>query len=546
MSRRRADTELSPTLAEAFRDLRNEFRADYAIGENSRFMPSPRGIASSGSGADYHYRSEPRFLRAIERARHYDRNDMVVGQGVNRLCANLLQTGYNLSVGTPDEKLNADLEAMFWEWADDEDACDLEGEKSFADFEFLTLRHTIVDGDCLVLPLTDGGLELVEAHRLRTPFGKKKDIVHGVQLDPDTRRRIKYHVTDEDIEPTMALSRANKSTPYEARDEDEDGVKQRAVLHLYDPKRYSQRRGITAMAPIGEVVGMHGDVQFATMVKAQVASAYAIIEEVDAIAPPRTGSGLKTGAETTETLSDGSTRTAQGLSPGMRVKGEPGVKLKGFSPNIPNPEFFPHTMMLLTFIAINLDLPVQVLLLDPSKTNFSSWRGAIDQARIRFRQIQRWHIRRFHSPIYRWKLRQFAAGDPIVATAMKKWGSKFFAHEWHPDAWQYIEPNKDASGDLLQTSNLMMSETRRAFRLGIQFRPETRQIISDRLWRIEEAHQACELLNAKYPGKIEVTWRDIVSLPAPQGFTSTLPADEEEPPAKEPANNDKKQEATSA
>lgn len=536
MARRRAQAEeLSPTLAEAFRELRNEFRADYAIGENSRFMPSPRGVSASGSGADYHYRSEPRFLRAIERARHYDRNDMVVGQGVDRLCENLLQTGYNLDVGTPDESLNADLDLMFWDWADDAEQCDLEGEKCFAEFEELTMRHAIVDGDDLVLPLENGSLEMIEAHRLRTPFGKKKDIVHGVQLNPENRRRVAYHITDEDIEPTMALSRANKSTAYETRDSDGD----RQVLHIYNPKRYSQRRGVTCFAPIGEVIGMHGDVQFATMVKAQVASAYAIIEEVDAVAPPRVGTGIQTGAQTTESQSDGSTRTLQGVSPGMRVKGDPGVRLKGFAPNIPNPEFFPHAMLLLTFIAINLKLPVHVLLLDPSKTNFSGWRGAIEQARIGFRRMQRWHIRKFHTPIYRWKLRQFAARDPIIARQMEKHGARFFDHAWHPDAWAYIEPNKDAAADLLQTRNLMLSQRRRAMRLGMQFKPLVREIIEDNAHIIEQAHLKAEELNKKYPGKLSIGWREIACLPTPDGVSAKLVPESDKPEETEPASDKK-------
>lgn len=532
MPRRPRETELPESYAEAFRELRNEFRADYAIGENSRFLPSPRGVHSTGSGADYHYRSETKFLRAIERARHYDRNDMVVGQAVNRLCANLLQTGYNLDIQTGDEKLDADLDAMFWEWADSPDACDLEGEKTFADLEFLTLRHTVVDGDVLALLRSDGSIDLAEAHQLRTPAYFRDKLVHGIQLD-DKRRRLAYYVMAESLDPLQPARRGDKYTRYAARDADGE----RNVLHLYDPKRYSQRRGVTAFAPIGEPIGMHGDLQFATLVKAQQAACWSVIEEQSGIVPPNTGGPTKTGNQTTETLDDGSTRTYQGTTPGMRIKLPPGVKATGFSPNIPNPEFFPHTMMLLTFIAINLDLPVHVLLLDPSKTNFSGWRGAIDQARIRFRQIQQWHIRKFHSPVYRWKLQQFAELDGHIAAAMKRLGTKFFNHSWQPDAWQYIEPNKDATGDLVQTSNLMMSETRRCNRLGIQFRPETQQIISDRLWRIEQAHLACEALNQKYPA-IEVTWRDIVSLPTPQGMSGKMPEDEPETEDEQPTKKE--------
>lgn len=532
MARRRADDELAPSLALAMRELRDEFRADYNIGDDTRFMPRPRGVASAGSGADYHYRSEPRFLRGIERARHYDRNDMVVGQGVDRLCDNLLQTGYNLEPQTPDPELNTQLEAGFWDWADDPDQCDLQGEKCFADFEHLTLRHTIVDGDILAFLLDVGSLDCAEAHRLRTPAYYRNKLVHGVRLDPETRKRTQYFVSNEEIDPISAVTRNDKFTPYAARDEHGD----RHVLHIYDPKRMSQTRGVTALAPIGEVVGMHGDVQFATMVKAQVAAAYAILEEYDVDSrPPPVGTTIVTGATTTETQSDGTTRTSQGIGPGMRVRGAPGAKLKGFAPNIPNPEFFPHTMMLLTFIAINLKMPVHMLLLDPSKTNFSSWRGAIDQARITFRRIHRWHIRKFHAPVYRWRLKHMLAKDPALRTAAKKHGKLFFAHAWHPDAWQYIEPNKDASADLLQLANLMMSDRRRAMRMGYQFSVHRREVIEDRLSWIVDGQKAADAFNAAH-GISEkpkpLSWRDICPLPMPQGITATLATEDE--PAESP------------
>jgi capsid protein len=539
MARRNSDYELAPTLSAAMRELREDFRSDYNIGENNRFMPAPRGVASGGSGADYHYRNESRFLRGIERARHYDRNDMVVGQAVNRLCANLLQTGYNLDVNTGDEKLNEQIDNEFWNWADDPDQCDLQGEKTFADFELLTLRHSIVDGDCLTLLLDVGSLDLIEAHRVRTAPYMRNKLVHGVRLDPETRKRTGYFVSHEDIDPLTSVTRNDKFTEYPARDADGE----RHVLHIYDPKRVSQTRGITAFAPIGEVVGMHGDVQFATMVKAQVAAMFAIFEEQDGndgSRPPVPGSSapIKTGTTTVETMGDGTTRTQQGLVPGMRVKGAPGVKLKGFAPNIPNPEFFPHSTLLLTFIAVNLDQPVHVLLLDPTKTNFSGWRGAIDQARMKWRQTNRWHIRRFHTPVYRWRLRRLIASSTYFARRARELGPQFFEHAWHPDAYQYIDPSKDGAADLLQVSNLFLSERRRAMRLGMQFHPLINEIIEDRMYIINKATAAANAWNAANgvaSKPTPLTWRDICPLPTPQGYSAKLAT---EPAADEAADEE--------
>ena len=67
--------------------------------------------------------------------------------------------------------------------------------------------------------------------------------------------------------------------------------------------------------------------------------------------------------------------------------------------------------MLLGILAVNLDLPLCVFLLDASETNYSGFRGAIDQARQRWREVQSWMMGLFHGPVYEWKVRQWAVTD---------------------------------------------------------------------------------------------------------------------------------------
>ena len=528
MARRNKDEV--PPLSEAFRNAWQELRADYAIGTNSRFRPQPSGVQATGSGADYHYRDEGKFLRGIERSRHFDRNNMVVGQGVNRLVANILQDGFTLDVNTGDPELDKDLDARWYEWCEDADLCDYEGEKNFYQMEALLLRHVVVDGDVLALPLQSGHLQNVEAHRLRTPRGTKRNVVNGILLDDASAKRMEYWLTKEDIDPLASVSRVNQITPYAARDD----AGERQVFHLYDPKRISQRRGVTAFAPSVDCLGMHDDIQFATLVKAQAAACFAILEEED-FNPRKANTGsntpVKTGAEDTDLLSDGTSRTVGGISPGMRVKSRPGVKLKGFAPNIPNPEFFPHAMMILTFIAVNLDIPVAVLLLDPSNTNFSGWRGAMDQARIRFRQIQHWYRFAFHRRVYRWKVRQWLTEDPALRNAAQREGIDVLGHEWNLPTWRYIEPMSDAGADLLRERNLLTSRRRRHAEQGATWDDISSEIVEDNTLILEKAYQRWQALKKKYPDW-DLTWREIVALPTPDGIQLALkPGDNGAPAA---------------
>jgi capsid protein len=184
----------------------------------------------------------------------------------------------------------------------------------------------------------------------------------------------------------------------------------------------------------------------------------------------------------------------------MRYRSRPGGKLVGFSPNVPNPEFFEHSMLILTFISINLGLPVQLLLLDPKQTNFSGWRGAMDQARLGFRKLQRWLARSFHSRVYRWKVRQWMSED----------------RRWNPPRWPYIEPMKDAAAGILRVRNLQTSPRRLASENGYEWPEITRETRQDNGSVIRMMKEEAAKINKEFPDDPDrVSWREVLCLPTP-------------------------------
>ena len=487
------------SLAEAFGDL----RADYDAAKGSRYRRSLTGYSAMGSGADYHIRNWTDNLRMMELARHFDRNDMIVGQGITRLIRNVLQGGMKLDPQTGDDKVDADLAARWKDWSEDPAKCDNAAEHDLQTLAQLTLRSVIVDGDEFILPLRENGsLELIEAHRCRTPTNTRLNVVHGVMLD-EHRKRLEFWFTKDNIPPHQNVQRVGDMRRYPARHPD---TGERQVLQVYNPKRVSQTRGITHLAPIGNAVGMHDDLEFANLVRAQVAACYAVFHEYelgdDGADPPQRGEA------STETLLDGSTRTVEGIAPGMDIHGKPGERLEGFSPNIPNPEFFQHARLILTFIAINLDIPVQVLLLDPSQTNFSGWRGAMDQARFGFRDIQRWMIRQFYRPIYHWQIRQWAAVDTVLQGYEKRSDVDLFAHKWHPPTWPYIEPSKDVKADRNEVEGNINSLRRINAARGRDWDDVHVEIIEDRAKLARRALEEAKKINQEFP-EAEIDFREL-------------------------------------
>lgn len=544
MNRKRHSTE-AQSIVEQFDGL----RSDYDAARQTRFKRKRVGIQGMGSHADYHYRTWTAYAGIMETARDLFRNHCLIGQGIRRLVSNILRGGFTLDVKTGDESLNQELSGRWYEWAEDPEKCDRAGEQCFHGLERLALQSVVVDGDICALPTQEGSLQLQEGHRLRTPTNTKKNVVHGVLLD-GYRRRLQYWLTKEDVSPMSAVSLVSDMAQFDARAVDDlTQREERQVLHLYMPDRVSQTRGLTALVPVIDTAGMGDDLMFATLVKAQMGACITILRELEkgVTQPAALGEG---GADiTVETRPSGTSRQLVGWQPGTELFGYPGEKLSGFSPNVPNAEFFDHAKLILSIVAVNLDLPLAVLLLDPSQTNFSGWRGAMDQARQRFQEIQRWMIESFHCQVYRWKVRQWAREDEsgAIRRAIEKAVADKshnpnkvdpFGHVWHAQEWPYIEPTQDALGDVIQERNLLISPRRRAARRGMDFDELNAEIMEDRKKIILTAHKTAEEINGETG--LALTWTDIAHWPMPEGVQIAVgaqPAQEQKSePAKEKAN----------
>ncbi len=108
-----------------------------------------------------------------------------------------------------------------------------------------------------------------------------------------------------------------------------------------------------------------------------------------------------------------------------------GYKLNGFTPSIPNAEHFEHVRATIRQIGAAVNMPLEMVLLDASQTNFSGWRGAMDQARMSFRRLQLAQATRFNCPIHRMNVRRWAATMGPAARRALADGSAY-RHKWVP------------------------------------------------------------------------------------------------------------------
>lgn len=515
-ARRHKSTQ--PALVEYFDGM----KADYSAAKASRYKKIRTGIAPSGSHGDYHYRNERDFLKILEYARDMERNDGLIGAMLTQAATVTLLEGIEVQPTTGLAKLDKALGEEWDGWALDAERCDVAGERNFYEMQFYAFRQMLLDGDIVALLRDDGKLQHIEAHRVRTPNNTRKNVVHGVLLDQD-RKRLEYWICREDLDPSQTLQSADGITARPVRDADGE----RVLAHLYNSKRFSQTRGVSALAPVFDFAGFADDLQFAKLVQQQVASCFAIFRErtADYDGLDDEDGADQTGERSSTRRRDGSTETVDNIAPGMQVVGARGEKLSGFSSNVPNAEFFEQLKITLQQISVNLGLPLAYVLLDGSETNFSGWRGATEVAKMGWRRNQQEICAHYICPIYRWRVRWAIASDPAIAKLAAQCvraGGDPFAHRPHCPTWPYMQPVQDRAADLLELGNSLVSP--RAYYLARNLDPD--QVVAETIDFNEKAIRAAmekaAKLAADFPDVPGPTWRDLWRAPSAQGINISL------------------------
>jgi lambda family phage portal protein len=504
---------MSPRHAAKRQNVSTEFaelKADYAAAKPSRFRRNRMGNAPLGSGADYHVRNDVDLYKLMEQARDYVRNDALAGSLVQRSVDNLIQSGFSIDPQTGDAGLDTAIYDRFTAWMNDPAQCDIAGELTFHDFLVRSTWDTIVDGGCAVLPTDSGALQYIEHHRIRTPKGKADGIAFGVEID-EFRRRIAYWIADESTDPTKATS-ADKMRRVPAWG---NGFKN--VFYLGNFQRVSQTRGVTAFAPIFDMLGLVEDINFAALVKQQVASCFAIFRQME-MGAIRPGGGTP---ETGPREIDRNNRLVQDLAPGMEIVGEPGETLQGFTPQIPGQSFLEHMRTTVMAIGNSLGLPLVVALMDAKETNFAGFRGALDQAKIHWRGKQRGIVSRLCSPAYEFKVRDFATDDPALARYLAANPQLALRHRWNPPVWPYTNPQQDVQTDLIRVRNGMASPRQIQSERGRDWEEVAAEIVADNAFAIRLAKAQAEQINDEFP-EDRVHWRDLLSLPTAEGIQGSL------------------------
>lgn len=487
-----------------------------------------RKLALTGptsADADFHIQNQTSYLRMGAFVRMMERNDPIVASAAQRLMAGVNVGQMSPSPDTGDEDVDNHLKSLWDEYASDPSQCDDTGRMDYETQADVAYIRTIFDGDTFCVPQDNGSCLNLEFHRCQTPHRSKIDRgVCGVRTDG--KRPTHYFLTHTSTAYGQIV-RVSDVEEIPARNK--DGWSN--VFHTFRPQRFHLNRGVTSLAPVGTAAARRDDNEFAMILKNQIASCISFVEDISDVEMFKLLKGQGTDQvnplPTTFTQTDDAgfqMRTAA-LHPGRVLEPRPGRKLTMHTPNIPGEGFFDLNLLLIRYLAICLDLPLFVLMLDGSDTNLSSWRGTVDQARATYSKHQRWFASQYHRP--RWKhfvrtrlregdvvLRKFVVREKLADPRK----SAIYRHQWNPVGWKYIHPVDDAQGDVLLTSNSLDDLDRFARRKhGISGEEHIRRVVKYNRLAVTEALRAKAEIESEFPDAA-IDWQYLWSPPNRQGL----------------------------
>jgi capsid protein len=470
-----------------------------ACGYRAVTVANREGRAATQGSGDYHLKTDRPAL--INQAREFMRDNALFQGIIERSVLNVVGTGFGLAARTVNASWNERAEKLWRQyWQDPE----IRGLMSGPDCERMVAQEAMAIGDLGVILTDQAKIQIIEAERI----AGSSVMDDGIEVDA-YGRPIRYQVCDWNRNGVLVRKPA-------AYDPD---------FFLFIPRlsRPSQTRAVPPCQAAFAMLHRINDVCDSEALSWQLLSRMALAIN---------RAGATTSAFVTSRTDDGKTSTsAEGdfarriheLDYALIFHGEPGEEVKGIERNLPGANFPESVTMFLRLLGLPLGLPLELVLLDWSRTNYSSARAALEQAFVVFRSWQSLLMRRFHQPVYRWKVDQWIAAGDLPDRADK------YAHEWIAPAFPMLDMLKEAQawGARLDRGLCTHGQSIKAMDMD---RPDW---LTARKTEVQDAITAAkEISDAN--GGIEVDWRIFAGLlpkaPSAQGGEGAGDTGGEEPP----------------
>ena len=320
-------------------------------------------------------------MQLINQSRQFMRDNGIYRGMILRAVNYIVGNGFTLQAKTKPKRLNAKIEALWKEyWRRPVITRRMSGRQA----ERMVCRELFVAGDVGAIKTTDAGtLQLIESEQI---VGKKELRNDGMVRDR-VGRATGYWVSGWGRGGQVDLRTARRYDPQN-------------FLFLADPDRPSSARGVPPAQASFPMLHRINDVCDSE------ALAWQLLARL-ALSVTRDEAGARAFGESTADSDATGTEMAmrvQEIGYALLFHARPGDEIKGIERNIPGKDFGASVTMFLRLLGLPLGLPLEIILLDWTKSNYSQSRAVLEQAYVTFLAWQMLLADFFMEPVYRWQL----------------------------------------------------------------------------------------------------------------------------------------------
>lgn len=377
-----------------------------------------QGFHESGSSASD---NAPMRNRASEL---YAKNALAKGI-VDTCVRNVIGEGIRPQARTKSKRWNANAEAAFNDWA--ENLADVRRLGGFyTHLQPLLFREYKINGDAglILLKGPSGSLQVINADRIETPPEKADDLTieDGVQLNKLGRPK-RFYVRYENADGTDTFI----------------GVGADYFVYHANIADSRDTRGTT---PFQQAINANLFDQVDANIEAVVAAAQMAAMFGLVITKENSGTTTLQGLPATKD-STGAAAKALKMFPAMVKYLGLGEKIEQVKPEHPTQNWDDFIAVLCRLLGVPFGIPLELVMMDFSRTNYSSARASLLQAYRTFRCDQAAFIENVLRRIWRWRISKFIK-EGVLPDRSDAW-----SHEWQAPGWEWVDPEKEALGYLL-------------------------------------------------------------------------------------------------
>lgn len=386
----------------------------YRVAERARKSGEPLAM---GGSEDSHLSYDLVELRNM--SRQLWRDNFLFEAILGRFLVSILGDGITLQARTSSPRVNRQIERLWYDEVHGQP--EASGRYNFDEMARHALAARIVDGDVGVLRRDDGKFQLIAAERIRYPMGAAvrdgRRVFHGVEVNEDDRP-IYFWVDSYTAHGHLA----NRPRRIPADD----------MMFLATRKNFDQSRGVPLLATIHPNLLRLEDVLNSEAASWQMLSKIAL-----AITKENAGDWMQAAASDTTASTEDIANRYFDFGDVSAFVGEKGETVRGIDRTIPGQHFDKAVLTYIKLIGMALGLPVELLLLDWSQTNFSSARASLLQAYRMFTWHQDYQRNYLYRPAYQWHVYRWVRDGRLPGRR------DIFDHEWIAPPFPWVDPLKE-------------------------------------------------------------------------------------------------------